>query len=115
MKCPTHGTPMPTTRTRYGLRYGCEVEGCTVVCWNGETSTPADAETRTLRHECHAAFDPLWQKPRGIHTRFQSRGDAYRWLRRVMETSKTTNHIGMFSAEQCRTLLEKLQALQVTA
>lgn len=76
-----------------------------LVCWGGRTSTPADCETRRLRNRCHELFDPLWKD----RTRFKSRGGAYRWLRRFMRLSCEQNHIGMFTATQCRMLIAELE------
>jgi hypothetical protein len=108
--CPEHGATMQRCQTKYGGRWACTVALCTVVCWEGQTSTPADAETRALRRQCHEAFDPLW-KP-GAQRRFRHRGHAYIWLSRLMGTVIEETHIGMFNAEQCRSLLEKLTTRQ---
>jgi hypothetical protein len=110
MKCPTHGTDLLCKPTRYGLRHGCPVAGCTVVCWDGRTSTPADLPTRNLRHACHEAFDPLWRN----RTRWQSRGAAYVWLRGFMGLTRETAHIGMFDSDQCRKLLAELLQPRLT-
>lgn len=104
MTCPIHGIALERKSTRYGGRHSCPVDGCTVACWDGETSTPADDETRQLRRQCHATFDPLWRE----RTRFQKRDDAYRWLRESMGLSKADAHIGMFNRDQCIRLLELL-------
>lgn len=104
MICPTHQTPLSATVTRYGLRRQCDEPGCTVACWDGKTSTPADAETRSLRHACHEAFDPLWK----TKTRWRSRRAAYAWLQRFMGLSEGEAHIGMFDAGQCRQLLAEV-------
>lgn len=108
--CPRHKAPLIAARTRYGRRWACGVLGCSVVCWEGSTSTPADQETRNARKATHALFDPLWQNGK----RFASRKAAYTWLREAMGLSKTDCHIGMFDLEQCgaaqasiRGLLEK--------
>lgn len=102
--CPCHGCDLVASDTRYGVRHGCPVNGCTVVCWNGSTSTPADQETRDLRHKCHETFDPLWRNK----TRWQSRGNAYKWLQRFTGLSMHDAHIGKFNADQCRNLLNAL-------
>jgi len=107
MKCPTHKTAMHQTSTRYGLLWKCPVNGCTVRCWDGPTSTPGDDETRAARHACHQAFDPLWK----TKSHFQKRRDAYGWLMKVMKVRDTEAHIGMFSKEQCAELLEKIKQL----
>lgn len=103
--CPTHG-PLYPRNTRYGVRWQCE--HCSVACWSGGTSTPADDTTRALRHQCHEAFDPLWQTQR----RWETRADAYRWLRQVMGVPKRDAHIGCFDAAQCRALLTLLADTQ---
>jgi hypothetical protein len=104
MNCPTHNAIMVPRTTQYGVRYQCCWPGCTVACWSGSTSTPADDETRALRNQCHKLFDPLWKK----RTRFMSRNHAYTWLRHFMDMKSTDAHIGMFNAEQCRKLLVEL-------
>lgn len=103
MNCPLHNVEMPSTKTIYGLRFACERPDCTMVCWEGSTSTPADLETRTLRKHCHALFDPLW---RNRPKRFKSRTAAYVWLRRVMDVPADAAHIGMFDAAQCKRLID---------
>lgn len=114
MKCPTHHRELVAEKTDYGLRWQCPWPGCTVACWNGSTSTPADAETRALRHRVHQVFDPLWQggnapyklvRERGPVKLFKGRNAAYRWLREAMGLDKAHAHIGMFDAEQCRQAL----------
>lgn len=105
MKCPTHDVALTATDTRYGVRHGCPVNGCTVVCWDGSTSTPADQETRDLRHACHDAFDPLWKR----RERFKHRAQAYVWLQSVMGLPASEAHVGMFDAEQCRKLLAAIK------
>lgn len=110
-KCPTHFVPLEDHITRYGVRWMCPITGCTVVCWGGGTSTPADQETRDLRHACHEAFDPLWRD----RTKFKSRPKAYLWLGKVMGLPKEEAHIGMFSATQCKKLLAILLDISTSA
>lgn len=75
--------------------------------WDGETSTPADEETRGLRRQCHEEFDRLWKdRPR----RF-TRTEAYQWLARVMNVDEKEAHIGMFDKDQCERLLRKVRRL----
>lgn len=105
MNCPIHDRTMQRKDTRYGWRWGCTVEGCTVACWDGGTSTPADQDTRDLRHECHQVFDPLWRGK----ARFKRRGDAYAWLAKFMAVKIEHAHIGHFDREQCRRLLDELK------
>lgn len=101
MKCPTHNVNLVCCHTRYGPRWDCPDAECTVVCWGGTTSTPADQETRDLRKQCHAAFDPLWRD----RIRFKTRDLAYKWLSKQMGIDKRSAHIGMFDAFQCGRLL----------
>jgi hypothetical protein len=92
-------------KTRCGVRFTCPAPGCDVACWDGDTSTPADTETRRLRGLCHDAFDPLWQEaPR----KFKSRAEAYQWLQKIMGLPKHYCHIGMFDKGQCEKLLKEL-------
>ena len=101
MICPAHNTAMERTQTRFGVLYVCKQPDCTVQCWGGATSTPADQATRDLRKRCHEVFDRLWQE-RGL---FASRTAAYRWLAKRMEMSPRHCHIGAFDASQCRRVL----------
>lgn len=103
--CPDHRVELVPSTTKYGTRFGCQVPDCTVVCWDGKTSTPATAETRALRHRCHEIFDPSWRD----RTRFPSRNAAYRWLAKVMGLSRDDAHIGMFDREQCLRLIGILE------
>lgn len=113
LRCPFHGPTMSACLTRFGIRNQCRVHGCTVACWPGSTSTPADNETRDLRRQCHALFDPLWKPgPRRI---FQSRGQAYAALKALMGTTNSRTHIGMFDANQCRKLLAEITAIGAPA
>ena len=97
MVCPAHGTRLLGKITKYGTRYRCEVPDCTVVGWDGPTSTPADAETRTERIIAHAAFDSLWKGSGKLMTR----SEAYRRLAVYLELPSSKNHIGMFDRETC--------------
>jgi len=96
MKCPKHNRILVPKRARYGVRRSCPEPGCTVVLWDGETSTPADADTRAWRRKAHNAFDPLWKKG---HI---SRAKAYRLLCAGLNMPFEATHIGMMSSEQCR-------------
>lgn len=68
------------------------------------TETPlgdlAGKELRQYRTKAHAAFDKLWKEKI-----FPSRSDAYRWLSRIMNKSGRDCHIGMFSIEECQTVI----------
>lgn len=114
--CPKHEIALVPANTRYGKRYSCPKHYCTVVCWEGGTSTPADAKTRALRQECHAKFDPLWKTPRGSPFaggggRRDLRVAAYAWLSRELGIPKEKTHFGMFDAETCRRALDLINTL----
>ena len=100
MNCPTHNVQMLEGQTRYGIRYFCPVEGCTMVAWDKETSTPADEPTRQKRILAHRWFDSLWKSGQ------MSRKEAYKWLQDRMGLPKKECHIGMFSEEQCNRVVK---------
>lgn len=97
--CPKHNIRLEAKTTRFGTRLSCPAEGCTVVCWDGGTSTPADYETRQARRSAHARFDPLWQE-QGM-----TKGQAYKQLAEYMGLEQKETHIGHFSEEQCEQVL----------
>lgn len=105
MKCPNHHKKMVVKKTRRDMVYECPVEGCDVLCWNSPTSRPGDAETRSLRHQCHLEFDPLWNGK----GQFRDQNQAYAWLSKFMGLPRDEAHIGMFSKEQCLKLLTELR------
>lgn len=93
--CPKHKVRLVKQSTQYGKRWHCPANDCTVACWGGSTSTPADDATRTARHKAHLVFDPLWKKG-GIE-----RKELYRLLSEFMGIEREHAHIGMFNIEQC--------------
>ncbi|MCJ7777782.1 MAG: DUF3268 family zinc-finger domain-containing protein [Sedimentisphaerales bacterium] len=99
IRCPKHLCELQSKKTRYGNRLFCPEPGCTVVCWDGGTSTPADEETRQARRAAHAAFDPLWE---GGQT---SKGTAYKQLSEYMGLPQKETHIGCFDIEKCKLVL----------
>lgn len=120
--CPTHKKPLCRKPTKFGGRWDCAVEGCDVVFWEGSTSTPATLETRQLRKRCHDLFDPLWMRDserfgrtgRSGHRvgRGHRRRRAYEWLSQAMGLPHQLTHFGMFSADQCRVALAKIEKLR---
>ena len=113
--CPQHNALMVPNPTKHGIRYACPVHCCTVVCWDGSTSTPADLETRQLRHEGHCLFDPLWkdakgpfQNKRGTRDVRNRRDCAYSWLSKQLGISWKQTHFGMFDAVLCAQALEAI-------
>lgn len=116
---------MRRTATQYGVLWVCRAESCTVSCWDGPTSTPADKETRQARHRLHQMFDPLWKDNRGPfsegkrpNVRPVRRDRAYRWLAKSMGLRREHAHFGMFNLDQCRqaeSLIGKLARKAVPA
>ena len=90
MICPTHKCNLVPNKTKYGVRYGCPEQLCTVACWDGSTSTPADYDTRQARIEAHDFFDHLWKS--GIFTR----SEAYKRLAKFLRVKTKDTHIGQF-------------------
>ncbi len=94
------------TATRYGKRWACPEHGCTVVCWDGHTSTPANYETRQARHAAHEVFDPLWKSGN------YDRRTLYARLSEYMGTKADKTHIGMFSVEQCAAVIRFCETIE---
>ena len=99
LKCPKHDVKLIGKKTRFGMRWDCPIEKCTVVCWGGRTSTPADYETRVARHETHMVFDPLWQSGMVPKNRLFKR------LSQHMGLPQREAHIGMFNRDQCQKVM----------
>lgn len=98
--CPIHSIALAEKPTRFGIRYSCPREGCTVACWSGDTSTPADAETRAVRIQAHGAFDAPWKSGKVRRTAL------YRRLSEYLGVPVEKTHIGMFDRETCLKVLE---------
>lgn len=98
--CPVHNKRMKRTETKYGPRWDCKEPGCTVMCWGGNTSTPANDELRALRRKCHDHFDDLWRN------RSPTRTKMYNRLSEYMNLPLEDTHIGMFDIMQCNKVLE---------
>lgn len=88
--CPIHNCSLAAHDTKYGIRFQCPMAGCTVVCWDGSTSTPADYETRQARMAAHDVFDHLWKS--GLFTR----KEAYKKLSKYLNIPARYTHIGLF-------------------
>ncbi len=91
--CPVHKSNLVPQKTKYGVRFGCTEQGCTVVCWDGSTSTPANLETRQARKQAHDIFDLLWKKGRF------ARKKLYKKLADYLGTDIDHTHIGQFDKE----------------
>jgi len=109
--CPTHNCGMVARQTQYGVRWQCRIPGCTVVCWDGSTSTPADAETRTARHAAHDAFDSLYRGRSAPWTR----KEAYQWLACVLGKPQEQAHIGMCNQAECERIIRAVACLKADA
>lgn len=55
-----------------------------------------------MRMHAHQVFDAAWQG-RGM-----TKDEAYAWLAQIMRKPATCAHIGMFSANECRLLIRRL-------
>ena len=106
-----NSAPLVTGREVYPHRpdlftkkfYQCVPCGAYVGCHPGTTQPLgrlADAELRREKMAAHAAFDPLWKN--GEH----KRGKLYGWLANQLGIEKKDCHIGMFSADMCRRVVE---------
>jgi hypothetical protein len=89
---------MISNDTQYGKRSECPYPGCSVVLWDGSTSTPADLETRQARKRAHALLDPLWKSS---SNKGKSRSFLYKDLSKRMNLPAEETHVGMFNVEQC--------------
>lgn len=116
--CQNHGIALVSSNTKYGRRWQCPVPGCTVACWGGSTSTPADGETRRARMRFHAMFDPLWKRG-GVFRKGcgpgRARYLAYGWLARSMGLPREVVHGGMFTLEQCLRACEIIETMETPA
>lgn len=91
---------MERVETRYGGLFRCTEPGCTMQCWDGPTSTPADKETRQARIRAHEVFDRVWKS--GLMRRRQ----AYAWLDDVLCKPIGGAHIGMATIRECQKIEE---------
>jgi hypothetical protein len=83
--------------------WACLPCGAWVGCHPGTTKRMgrlANAETRRLKMDAHAAFDPLWKSGR------MSRTKAYRWLREQTGLDERECHIGWMSDDMLRRIPE---------
>lgn len=107
--CPDCGVPLVSTHTRFGRRWSCPQDGCTVVWWGKPRTRPANAETRKMRHQCHVGFDPIWRS--GYCTRNQ----AYQRLADFMGLSTEKAHFGLFTESQCEKAMDLISAMRAEA
>lgn len=76
------------------------------------TTTPlgrlANAELRQAKMAAHNAFDPIWQEDVEL-TRGAARRKAYAWLAEQMGLPSAHAHIGSFTVDQCKRVVELCQ------
>lgn len=111
LACPDCGAPMKLKGSRHGLFYGCTKWSETRCCGSHGAhpdgrplGIPATRDTKDARIRAHAVFDQLWQY------RGAKRREAYRWMKRVMQLSRSEAHIGRFTLEQCEQLIALVEA-----
>jgi hypothetical protein len=122
LMCPECGSPSKCVRSEvvYGRSYGVwlyvcrRYPECDTYCGTHRgTKQPlgdmANRETRELRKQVHAAFDPLWKTGR------MKRDDAYQTLADAMRISIHECHVGMFSAIRCKAALDCIQRIKEVA
>ncbi len=98
--CPKHKCTLINAFTVYGLRFECPHDDCTVACWNGSTSTPADLETRTMRITAHKEFDMLWKAEWRLRLGL-TRQELYKRLAKILTLEVCKTHIGYFDINLC--------------
>lgn len=121
--------------SQFGVFYGCTrfpaCKGAIRAHKDGTPiGTPVDKETRRMRVLAHEVFDTLWRHPErntphlptlddleatwtlGPDQVFATRERAYEWLQEVMGLSKEEAHIGQFSSDQCKKLIEAVWACE---
>lgn len=105
--CAECGSEMVLRDSKYGKFYGCSrfpvCRGAHGAHPNGKPlGTPATRKTKMLRMQAHSVFD-CWWKQLGL-----KKNEAYKQLSRIMDLPRKEAHIGMFDAEQCRHLIERI-------
>lgn len=119
LTCPECGSPSKCVRSEvvYGRSYGVwlyvcsRYPACDTYCGTHRgTKHPlgdmANRETRALRKQVHAAFDPIWKQGR------MKREEAYQALADAMRISIHECHVGMFSALRCKAALDCLARIK---
>jgi hypothetical protein len=110
LECPECGHFMVLDTRRGQLLYRCSTNSWTKCSGSHSChqhnavplGIPGDAQTKAARMQAHKAFDQLWKKM-GMR-----RKDAYRWLQTIMDLNAKEAHIGRFTLEQCKDLLDLL-------
>lgn len=101
----------------YGPMWVCEFCGAHVGCHPGTNKALgrlANKELRQLKMAAHKAFDTLWHwkiKHEGCR-RKSARGKAYAWLAKELGVPTEECHIGYFTPDQCRLVIEICQPIK---
>jgi hypothetical protein len=87
----------------YGMIYLCRK--CDVYCGVHKGTTKAlgriaNAELRQLKKEAHKYFDIIWKE------NHEKRNNVYKYLSEYLEIPLKYTHIGMFSIETCKKVIE---------
>lgn len=114
LTCPACKGRMRLRRNHHGLFWGCDTYvACGTTHGAHEDGTPlglpADKETKAWRVRAHNAFDPLWQSGK------LSRTDAYQWLCYVLNKTSDEGHIGRFTIDECKLLIDKIEERERSA
>lgn len=65
----------------------------------------ANEDLRKIRNKTHVTFDSLWNGKNEL-TYFKERQDAYNWLADKMGRDVRLTHVGMFTVEDCKQVLD---------
>lgn len=101
----------------YGPVWQCQCCFAYVGCHPGTNKALgrlANKELRGWKMAAHKAFDTLWHykiKKQGCR-RAIARGKAYKWLAAQMGIENNECHIGYFTVEQCRRVVEICQPIK---
>ena len=107
INCPNHKKPMIRRLTQYGPMHICTFNNCDMMKWgDGPETTPADSDTRGMRHVTHGVFDKLWRD--GHMTRAQ----AYEFLSSHLKILPCLTHIGIFDIKQCNATIFFAEQMQ---
>jgi len=98
----------PSRRDLWGKKFlRCQPCGAYVGCHDNTgkpLGTLANSHLRTARKNAHTSFDCLWRN--GAFKRHE----AYGWLQNRMGLSAEKCHIGSFDVQQCRKVVDEVNA-----
>ncbi len=111
--CADCGSPMNLRDSKHGKFYGCtrypQCNGTHGAQKDGRPlGKPADMATKDARIRAHAVFDMLWKGSRKEKKKrwySVTRTEAYEWMQNQMNLSADEAHIGLFSIDQCQSLI----------